>query len=109
MPIQPIVRDDNGFALPDRGSETVTKRFSDVGTGGTAITFDVDVKEVLIHIEGAVVTATLTGTVSGSDAVNWTSDGETLPTLPLVKEAGQTVVTVAAPSGTVNVSAIAWR
>jgi hypothetical protein len=63
----------------------------------------------LIHIEGAVVAATLTGSISGSDAVNWTSDGETLPALPIVQEAGRPVVTVAAPSGTVNVSAIAWR
>lgn len=109
MPIQPIVRDDNGFALPDRGSETVTKRYSDVGTSGVAVSFDVDVKEVLIHIEGTIVAATFTGTVSGSETVNWTSDGETLPALSIVKEAGTPVVMVAAPSETINVSAVAWR
>lgn len=109
MPIQPIVRDDNGLALPDRGSEIVTRRYAGVGTGGSAVTFDVDVKEVLVHIEGAVVAATFTGTVAGSDPVNWTSDGETLPPLPVVKEAGKPVVTVAAPSGTINISVVAWR
>lgn len=109
MGIWPVLRDDNGCALPDYGSELVTRRYSGVGTSGQAISLGVDVKRIIVHIEGAIVQARFQGTVQGSQVVNWTSDGITLPELSLVKEADGTVMTVFAASGTINVSVMAWR
>ena len=109
MPILPTIRDDNGNPLAGRGSEIVTKRYSGVDTSGQAISLGVDVKEVLIHIEGNTEAARFTGTVSGSDQVRITQDGVTLAPVPVVKEADESIITVAAPSGSVNVSVIAWR
>jgi hypothetical protein len=109
MGIQPVLRDDNGCALLDYGSELFTRRYSGVGADGQAMSLGVDVKRVVIHIEGSTVRARFLGTVQGSESINWTSDGLTLPELSLVKEADQRVLTVAAPSGTINVSIMAWR
>jgi len=109
MPIQPILRDDNGFPLSDRGSELITKRYANVGTQGQAVSFDVDVKAAVIHIEGTNVKATLTGPGAESEAINWTTDGLTFPVIPVVKEANNPIATVAASSGTINVSVLAWR
>ncbi len=109
MAITPVLRDDNGNPLTNRGSEVITKRYANVGTTGQAISLTVDVKEVLIHIEGSVEAARFTGTVSGSEQVRITHDGVSLHRLALVKEPNSTIMTVAAPSGTVNVSVIAWR
>lgn len=109
MAILPTVRDDNGIPLAGRGSEVVTKRFSGVTTAGRGIAVPVDIKEVLIHIEGSAEVARLTGTASGSEQVRLTSDGLTVSELPIVVEADHNIITVAAPSGTVNVSVIGWR
>jgi len=109
LPILPTVRDDNGTVLSTRGSEVVTKRYSGVDTGGTSVSLGVDVKEVILHIEGNTEVARFTGTASGSQEVRITADGLTFQQLPLVKEAGESILTVAAPSGTVNVSLIGWR
>ena len=109
MPIKPILRDDNGLALVDKGSEVITKRFTGVGTEGQSISLGVDTKHVVIHIEGATVQAKITGTVDGSQEINWTSDGYSLPALNVVKEADDTIITFAAPSGTVDVSVLGWR
>ncbi len=109
MPIYPTLRDDNGNPLIGRGSEVVTKRFTGVDTVGQAIFLSIDVKEILIHIEGGSETVRLTGTVEGSDEVRITNDGLTLEEVGIVKEAGETIVSVAAPSGTVDVSVIGWR
>lgn len=109
MAILPTVRDDNGIPLAGRGSEVITKRFAGVTTSGHAVAMPVDVKEVLIHIEGSTEVVRFTGTASGSDQVRITSDGITISELPIVVEAGQSIITVAAPSGTVNVSMIGWR
>ncbi len=109
MGIRPTLRDDNGIPLPGRGSQVVTKRFTDVDTAGRAISLPVDVKEVLVHIEGLTEVARFTGTAPGSEQVRLTGDGLSLEDLPLVLEADSTVLTVAAPSGTVHVSVIGWR
>ena len=109
MPIKPILRDDNGLALTDKGSEVVTKRFTGIGTEGQAISLGTDVKCAVIHIEGSTVQAKITGTVDGSQEINWTSDGYSLPALNLVKEADDPIITLAAPSGTIDVSVMGWR
>ncbi|MEW6350467.1 MAG: hypothetical protein AB1646_15495 [Thermodesulfobacteriota bacterium] len=109
MGIRPTLRDDNGIPLTGRGSEVVTRRFAGVGTAGQAISLPVDVKEVLVHIEGLTELARFTGTAAGSEQVRLTADGLSLEDLPLVVEADTTLLTVAAPSGTVNVSVVGWR
>ncbi len=109
MAIHPTIRDDNGIPLTGRGSEVITKRYSGIDSSGQAISLPVDVKEVLIHIEGTTEVARFTGTAGGSQQVRFTSDGMTLNELPLVKEADETIITVAAPSGTFDVSVIGWR
>lgn len=109
MAILPVLRDDNGCVLPGYGSELFTRRFTGVGTEGQAISLGVDAKRIIVHIEGANIQARLQGTAQGSQVVNWTSDGVTLPELTLVKEADQTIATVFAMLGTINVSVIAWR
>jgi hypothetical protein len=109
MTIQPILRDDNGVALPEYGSELLTKRYSGVSTSGMAIAFDRDVKTVIVHLEGTTVAATFSGTASGSDEIVWTSDGQTLPALRVIAGAQAPLLTVAAQSGTINVSVLAWR
>jgi hypothetical protein len=109
MSIRPILRDDNGLALPNYGSELITKRYSGVTTSGRAITFDVDVKNVIVHLEGTTAKARFSGTAAGSEEIVWTSDGLTLPEVRVVKEAQAPIMTVAAHSGTINVSVMAWR
>lgn len=109
MGIRPIVRDDNGLALFDRGSELITKRYSGVDTGGRSISFAVDVKGVIVHIEGSSPKTKLTGTVPSSEEIIWTSDGITLPELRVVKEPNEPIMTLAAQSGTINVSVLGWR
>ena len=109
MPILPIIRDDNGNPLFGRGCEVVTKRYTGVDTSGQPIALGIDVKEVVIHIEGDIEVARFTGTVSGSDQVRITQDGVTLEPLPVIKEAGEPIVTVASPSGSIDLSVIGWR
>lgn len=109
MGVQPVLRDDNGLPLIGRGSEIFTKRFVGISTAGLAISASVDVKEAVLHIEGSTVKAKITGGVPGSEEISWTSDGLTLPALPVVKAAGESILTLTAPSGTLNVSLIAWR
>lgn len=109
MGIRPVLRDDNGCALPTFGSELLTRRYVGVDTQGTDIALGKDVKHVLIHVEGESVVAGFTGTVAGSQEIHWTSDGLTLPELALIKEADSALVRVAAPTGTINVSVLAWR
>ncbi|MBI4965346.1 MAG: hypothetical protein HY913_18865 [Desulfomonile tiedjei] len=109
MAISPILRDANGFALFDRGSELITKRYTGVDTVGRSISLDTDVKAMIVHIEGNSPKTRLTGTVSGSEEIIWTSDGLTLPQIPVVKEPNEPIMTLAAQSGTINVSVLAWR
>lgn len=109
MAIRPIVRDDNGVALPGYGSELLTRRYSGVTTSGQAIALDADVKAVVVHLEGATVAGTFSGTASGSDEIVWTSDGVTLPELRVIRQPDEPLLTVAAQSGTINVSVLAWR
>ena len=94
MGIWPILRDDNGFALPGYGSELVTRRYSGVGINGQAISLGVDVKRVVVHVEGSTIQAKFNGTVPGSQEINWTSDGTTLPELTLVKAVSYTHLTL---------------
>lgn len=109
MTIQPILRDDNGHPLFDRGSEIVTKRFTSVDAAGQNIVLDTDVKEVLIHVEGSIEAARFTGAAAGSEQIRLTSDGLTLSNVPIVAEANRTIITVAAPTDTIDVSVIGWR
>ncbi|MEJ2719487.1 MAG: hypothetical protein P8182_20540 [Deltaproteobacteria bacterium] len=104
-----VNNDDNGNPLTDRGSEVVTKRYPGVDTSGQALSLGVDVKEVLVHIEGNTEIARFTGTASGSQQVRITQDGLTLEDVRVVKEPDEIIVTVAAPSGTIDVSLIGWR
>ena len=91
---------------------TITKRHTSVdSTTGVDITFSTyNVKGVIVHIEGSTSVATVTGTLSvtGSAAAVITSDGVTI-CLDGEWPAGTTITTVKAPSGTINVSVIAWR
>jgi len=103
------VRDANGNPLTDRGSEVITKRYTGIDTNGQTLSLGVDVKEILIHVEGSTEVVRLTGTVSGSDQVRITSDGLTFEAFPVVKEAGESIITMAAPSGTIDVAEIGWR
>jgi len=109
MSIQPVLRDDNGLALPTYGTELITKRYSGVDTGGQVIAFDTDVKNVVVHIEGTAVKARFSGTAQGSQEIVWTSDGQTLPELRVIREAQVPILHVAAQSGTINVSVMGWR
>lgn len=109
MGITPIIRDDNGIPLTGRGSEIVTRRYTDVGQTPIDASFWVDVKEVVIHIEGSNVVATIIGTVAGSEAVHWTSDGVTLPPIQVARPPQKTIISIAVPAGSKNVSLVAWR
>jgi len=109
VPIHPIVRDDNGFALFDRGSEVITKRYSGIDTSGQFISFGVDVKGVVLHIEGNTPKTKLTGTITGSEEIVWTSDGVTLPEIRVVKQPNEPIMNLAAQSGTIDVSVLGWR
>jgi hypothetical protein len=107
--IYPTQRDDNGHALMGHGSEVITKRFTSIGTGGQAISLGIDVKEVLVHIEGSIEKVRFTGTADASEEIIITQDGVTLEHLPIVAPANQEIITVAAPTGMVNVSVMGWR
>jgi hypothetical protein len=110
MPILPTARDDNGHPLWGHGRETFTARFENVGDSGTPLSLAVDVKEALIHIEGAREICRVTGTAAGSVEARLTADGHTLSETPLAAPAGAMLCRLAAPPGTaINVSIIAWR
>jgi hypothetical protein len=94
--------------MADRGTELYTTRLAGVTTGGSNISFPVDIKEAIIHIEYGTETALITGTVAGSTAAHLTSLGTNI-VLPLVREADAVIANIAAPTGTINVSAFAWR
>lgn len=108
MALTPLPRDANGKPL-SAGIETVTKRIIDVSTDGSDITLPVDVKHVLIHVEGSTEIVRFTGTAPGSSQVRITSDGLTLEDVPIALEADTEIITVAAPTGTISVSVIGWR
>lgn len=100
--------DGRGYALADRGTELYTTRVEDIPTTGTAISLPVDVKEILIHIEGSTTYGTMLGTAPGSVAAKLT-DGHWFPTVPICKNAEETIVTLASDSATIKVSIWAWR
>lgn len=108
MALTPLPRDANGKPL-SAGTETVTTRVTDVDTNGTAVILPVDVKHVLIHVEGSIEAVRLTGTASGSDQIRITSDGLTLEDVPIAVDANTAIITVAAPAGTIDVSVVGWR
>jgi hypothetical protein len=101
-------RDDNGSLIHGCGTQVVTKRFTGVTTG-TALSLPLDCKEFLVHVEGSTVVFKLTGTGAGSAQIYITSDGYSLEEVPVVTSADATLLTIAAGSGTVNVSVIGWR
>jgi len=109
MNIKPPPIDDNHTKLVDYGSEIVTKRVTGITTGGTALTLPCDCKRVLIHMEGATEIFRVTGTVTGSTEIRFTSDGADLGDLPIAIPAETTIVTMKAPTGTINVSMLGVR
>lgn len=109
MSIKPIARDDNGSPLIDRGTELYTKRYANVNTAGVSIELPLDVKSVLIHVEGSIEGARLVGSALGSEEARLTWDGLSLGEVDVVTEAGKALGAIKAPSGTINVSIFAWR
>jgi hypothetical protein len=109
MAILPTRRDGNGLPLHGRGTELITKRFTGIGTSGVDISLGADVKEALLHVEGATEAVRITGTAAGSEEIRITGDGLTIEDIALVREAGETIARVAAPSGTIDVSVMGWR
>jgi hypothetical protein len=109
MSIKPILRDDNGLPLSDRGTELFTTRYAGIGVAGVSMELPLDVKSVLIHVEGAIEKARIIGAASGSQEARLTSDGISLGEVDIVVEAGKTLATLKAPSDTINVSVFAWR
>lgn len=106
--MKPVPRDDNGHALLDRGSELFTYRFTDLGTDMTEIGFPSDVKEVLFHVESGAEVLHVLGTVGGSTIARITDSGLSW-TLPIAVARNAIFASIAAPSGTCNVSILAWR
>jgi hypothetical protein len=109
MSIKPILRDDNGLPLIDRGTELYTKRYTSVGVSGVSIQPPLDVKSVLIHVEGGLEKARITGQAVGSEEARLTADGVSLGEVDVVIEAGKALATIKAPSGVIDVSVFAWR
>lgn len=95
--------------------DLVTWRVTGVTDAGTAITVPSDVpyiKGCYLHKEGDVTGYTLLGTYShaASAAAIWTFDGWTVDAAKVAKYAGDTICTVASPTGeTTNWSIVAWR
>jgi hypothetical protein len=102
-------RDDNGSLIHGCGSQLITKRYAGVTTAGTAISLPADCKEFLVHVEGANVAFKVLGTATGSAVAYITADGFSLENIPVAKTANATLLTVYAPSGTINVSVIGRR
>jgi hypothetical protein len=109
MSILPFRRDDDGKPLYGHGSRTITYRWADVDSDGQDISFPVDVKSCFVHIEGATILFTVTGSHDDSEAINITVDGTTIKDIDIAVAADETIVNVAAPTGqTINVSAMGW-
>jgi hypothetical protein len=107
--ITPTVRDANGAQLIGHGTELFTKRITGIDTDGVDIELGVDFKSMTIHVEGSTDVMYMTGTVTGSDEIHLTSDGYTLSDVPMVVDEDGTPFNIAAPSGTIDVSIMAWR
>ena len=104
-----VPTDENLNKLFDRGSELYTTRFTGVDSStGLDLALDYDFKEIWIHKEGSSPIFSITGTLDGSVAATWTSDGYTL-VLPICKEADDPLGNWKAPSGTMTLSVFAWR
>ena len=106
--MKPVPRDDNGNALIDRGTELFTYRIADQDTNLSEVALPTDFKEVMFHVESGTEVLYVQGTVSGSTTARLTSDGHSW-TLPVAAASGATFASIAAPSGTVNISVFAWR
>lgn len=108
---EPTPRDKDKHVLHGHGTGTITYRWTSVdGTNGQDISFPIDVKSCLIHIEGNLEIFNVTGSDSNSTAAYFTSDGVTLEEINIAVAADETICTIKAPSGeTINVSAIGWR
>ncbi len=81
-------------------NHTLTKRFTNVGSLGQAISFkEWAVKGIAIHFEGSTPIAIIkgSGTVTGSGDAYLTSDGTTL-TLDGMWDAGDTIITLYTPT-----------
>lgn len=108
MSLLPVPSDANGNKLPDRGTELFTTRVEGIPTTGTEISLPVDIKEILVQVEGSTTYCTVLGTAPGSVAAKVT-DGHWLPTFPLCKTADSLILTLASDSSTIKVSIWAWR
>ncbi|MBI5248433.1 MAG: hypothetical protein HY912_02965 [Desulfomonile tiedjei] len=106
--MKPVPRDDNGHPLVDRGTELFTQRIASLGTDMSGLALPIDFKEVMFHVESGPEVLHLSGTVEGSSTARLTVSGFSW-TVPVIAASGHTIVHVAAPSGTCNVSIFAWR
>ena len=105
-----LVKDDAANVIQGAGSEMFTYRFTSVTDPGTDIDLGIDVKRILIHIEGSNQIASITGQATGSAAAYLTSDGITLDDVEIAALSTDTICTVTDLTGaTLNVSVIAWR
>lgn len=95
------------------GPALLTARYTGVDTDGVAVAFtgigQIMIRGLLIHVEGSTAVMHIRGKVAHDDDADAiiTSDGVTV-TLPIGQPNGQTLCTVKAPSGTKNISVIAY-
>lgn len=106
--MKPVPRDDNGHPLIDRGSELFTWRIAGQDNALSGVALPTDFKEVMFHVESGAEVLHVSGTVPGSTTARLTTAGCSW-TLPVTAASGATALSIAAPSGTVNVSVFAWR
>lgn len=106
--MKPVPRDDNGHALADRGTELFTDRIANLSTGMSGTALPIDFKEIMLHVESGTEVLYVSGTVAGSSTARLTASGFSW-TIPVIAASGQSMIHIAAPSGTCNVSLFAWR
>jgi hypothetical protein len=106
--MKPVPRDDNGHALIGRGTELFTYRITDQDTSFAEVSLPTDFKEIMFHVESGTEVLHVQGTVPDSTVARLTADGYSW-TLPVTAASEAVVASIAAPSGTVNVSVFAWR
>lgn len=108
MAVKPTRRDGNRQVLHGHGTETITKRVTGITTAGSDISLTMDVKSLLIHVEGSTDVLYMTGTHADSEEIHLTSDGFTFSDFDVVVEENTTIITLAAPADTIDVSIIGW-
>jgi hypothetical protein len=99
--------DVNNRPISDRGEALGTKRFTGVGTGGTAITLPCECKEVLIICDDGADAWKISGTITGA------TDECPIPseslTIPICAASGAQRFTLYAVTGTTAFSILLLR